>query len=94
MSRIWRAGPALWCERPVAAAGLLVDAADYSRAFYRAACGARRHSLIAGWQFDSDVELLRGDAAELEGAGRPATLRAFLNDLCERNPDLSIYLLA
>lgn len=94
MSRILRAGPALWCERPVAAAGLLVDADDYYRAFYRAACGARRHILIAGWQFDSDVALLRGDAAELEGAGRPTTLRAFLNDLCERNPDLSIYLLA
>ncbi len=94
MRAILRAGPALWCERPVAAAGLLVDGEDYFRAFYRAACRARRSILIAGWQFDSEVPLLRGEGAEAEAGGRPLTLRAFLNDLCERNPDLSIYLLA
>ncbi|HEU4406260.1 MAG TPA: phospholipase D-like domain-containing protein [Polyangiaceae bacterium] len=94
MRGILRPGPALWCERPLAAAGLLVDGEDYYRAFYRAACQARRYILIAGWQFDSEVPLLRGEGAEAEAGGRPVTLRAFLSDLCERNPDLSIYLLA
>lgn len=75
-------------------AGLLIDGEDYYRAFYQAACRARRSILIAGWQFDSEVPLLRGEGAEAEAGGRPVTLRAFLNDLCERNPDLSIYLLA
>ncbi|HEU4534844.1 MAG TPA: phospholipase D-like domain-containing protein, partial [Polyangiaceae bacterium] len=55
---------------------------------------ARRHILIAGWQFDSDVALLRGDAVAAEAGGRPVALRAFLNDLCERKPELSVYLLA
>jgi phosphatidylserine/phosphatidylglycerophosphate/cardiolipin synthase-like enzyme len=94
MGGILRAGETLWCERPVEAAGLLVDAHDYYAAFFRAARRARRSVLIAGWQFDSEVPLLRGETAEAEAGGRPVTLRAFLNDLCERNPELSIYLLA
>lgn len=81
-----------WCERPVDEAGLLIDAADYFRAFYDAAKNAKRTILLSGWQFDSDVELLRGKDAE--ACDLPVKLKPFLNALCERNPDLRIHVLA
>jgi phospholipase D1/2 len=46
--------------------GLLVDACDYYRAFYRSALKARHYILPAGWQFDSEVRLLRGEEAKFE----------------------------
>jgi len=92
MTRIIDRAGSVWCEKPVDAAGVLVDAADYFKAFYDAALGARRSILLSGWQFDSDVALLRGPDAE--AAPLPVTLKAFLNALCERNPDLHIHVLA
>ncbi|GAB4334487.1 MAG: hypothetical protein Kow0099_06540 [Candidatus Abyssubacteria bacterium] len=72
--------------------GLLIDARTYYRAFYHCARKARRYILMAGWQFDSDVALLRGDDVwEADGETR---LRPFLNQLCERNAELQIYMLA
>lgn len=72
--------------------GLLVDASDYYRAFYQQALTARRYILMAGWQFDSEVALVRG--AEAEQAGSEVLLLDFLDQLCARNPDLAIYILA
>jgi phospholipase D1/2 len=81
-----------WRTSRVDQAGALVDARDYYRAFYQAALTARHHILIAGWQFDSTVELLRGpEAAAAEG---PTQLLPFLEWLCARNDDLEIYILA
>ncbi|MET0342581.1 MAG: phospholipase D-like domain-containing protein [Polyangiales bacterium] len=72
--------------------GLLVDAADYFRAFYQTALSAERYLLLSGWQFDSDVELLRGD--EAAQATHPVALLALLNQLCKEKPDLQIWILA
>ncbi|HJV35047.1 phospholipase D-like domain-containing protein [Geomonas sp.] len=72
--------------------GVLVDAADYYRAFHQAASQARHYILLAGWQFDSDVRLLRG-ADNPEGTGEVRFIR-FLEELCEKTPELEIYLLA
>lgn len=72
--------------------GVLIDACDYYRAFYHSAKQARRYILICGWQFDSEVRLLRGKE-ELEAAGEVGFLR-FLEDLCEQTPDLEICILA
>ncbi|MET0287287.1 MAG: phospholipase D-like domain-containing protein [Polyangiales bacterium] len=77
---------------PVDELGLLVDADDYFRAFYRAASRAENTILLSGWQFDSGVALLRG--AEAEQAGAPVTLLKFLNELCRRKPTLRIWILA
>jgi phospholipase D1/2 len=77
---------------PAGAVGLLVDAAAYYRAFYWAALEARRSILLSGWQFDSKVALLRGP--EADKAPAPVTLLAFLNWLCERRPELRIWILA
>src|SRR5687768_5926299 len=81
-----------WRIHPVAELGLLVDAEDYYREFYRAASRAQRLLLLSGWQFDSDVELLRGP--EAEAAPGDVRLLKFLNGLCERNPELQIRILA
>ena len=73
-------------------AGIIVDAADYFRAFHAAAERAQHHILISGWQFDRGVQLLRGTDA----VGREADVELlhFLDRLCTRTPSLRIYLLA
>ncbi|MBI1912752.1 MAG: phospholipase [Deltaproteobacteria bacterium] len=73
-------------------AGLLVDGHDYYRAFYHAALKAQSHIFISGWQFDSQVTLLRGD--NLSEAKGEIRFLSFLNQLCARNPKLKIYILA
>ncbi len=84
-------GRTCWVRAPVTSAGLLIDGRDYFRAFYRAAEQAQRYLLLAGWQFDSDVPLLRGDDAD--GAALPIRLLPFLRALCKRRPELRVYLL-
>ena len=78
------------CE--VRQTGLLIDGRDYFRAFYRAASAAERYILLSGWQFDSNVTLLRGEDAS--GAQSETRLLPFLNALCESKPRLRIYILA
>jgi phospholipase D1/2 len=89
---ILRPGENCWLTGEVRRAGLLIDGRDYYRAFYSAARAARRYILIAGWQFDSEVCLLRGNDAN--GADGELCLLPFLNLLCERNESLRVYLLA
>lgn len=72
--------------------GLIVDAADYYRLFYYSALQARRYILMTGWQFDSEVRLLRGKDAE--SAKGEVRLLHFLEQLCMEKPELEIYILA
>ena len=58
---------------------MLIDAADYYRAFYESARAARRYVLMSGWQFDSGVLLLRGNDAP---PGAEVRFLPFLNALC------------
>ena len=77
----------------VDACGLLIDARDYYRAFAAAARNAKRFILITGWQFDSEVRLLREkDVKDDPVAGE--SLMKFFNDLCAKNPALEIFILA
>jgi phospholipase D1/2 len=71
--------------------GVLVDARDYYRAFYNAAKNARSYIALAGWQFDADVRLLRGEDAP---GDEDVRLLPFLHRLCEQNPELRVYMLA
>jgi phospholipase D1/2 len=84
-------GHNVWNAARPEAAGLLVDAADYYEAFYHAALRAERSIILAGWQFDRGVPLLRGDTAP---PGAEVRLLRFLNRLCEQKPALEIYILA
>jgi phospholipase D1/2 len=80
-----------WKSARAEASGVLVDAAAYYRAFYEAASQAKKTIILSGWQFDRGVPLLRGQDAP---AGAEVRLLAFLNQLCENNPELEIYILA
>ena len=73
-------------------AAALVDADIYYRAAHRAIAGAKRYVMVSGWQFDSSVEMLRGDAAASTEA--PSQLLQLLTWACERNPELEVYVLA
>ena len=72
--------------------GLLVDGRDFYRAVYHALGQAERSILMAGWQFDGRVDLLRGDDA-CDAPG-PCDLVGYLRYLCERRPSLEIDILA
>jgi phospholipase D1/2 len=92
MKRILRPHRNVWCEGAVTTTGLLIDGDDYYRAFYDVAQQARHYILMAGWQFDSDACLLRGD--ETRGATLPVALKPFLSTLCDRTESLQIFMLA
>lgn len=77
---------------PVERSAVIVDAAAYYAAFYRAASLASRQIVIAGWQFDSNVKLLRGEAAS--SARYPVEFLPFLNALCQERSELRVYILA
>lgn len=81
-----------WRKHRVEELALVIDAEDYYRELYRAALTAKRSILLTGWQFDSDVELLRG--ADADRARTPVTLLRLLNHLCETRPELHIRILA
>jgi phospholipase D1/2 len=90
--KILKPGRNCWNVSEANKTGLLVDARDYYRAFYHAAKAAESYILLSGWQFDSNVDLLRGEDAK--AARSSATFLSFLNDLCERKTALRIYILA
>ncbi|HEY5927595.1 MAG TPA: phospholipase D-like domain-containing protein [Kofleriaceae bacterium] len=71
--------------------GVLVDGKDFYRAFYDACCKAERTILMAGWQFSSNVKLVRGDDAKC--CEYPNTLLELLTTLCEERSDLNVYML-
>lgn len=91
MKRILRPGINCMGIYGVRQSGLIVDSRDYYLAFYEAAKRAKHYIVIAGWQFNSNVTLLRGKDAEGLGDTR---LLPFLNQLCDNNPELNIYILA
>jgi len=71
--------------------GFLVDGAAYFAAFREAVIQAERSVFITGWDIDTLVRL----TPEAKPAdGLPATLLAFLNAVCERKPQLRVYVLA
>jgi phospholipase D1/2 len=91
LNSILTTGRNCWDISDAKETGLLIDGRDYYLAFYKAASKAERYILICGWQFDTDVCLVRGqDVPE----GKDVGLLSFLNGLCEKNNQLRIYILA
>src|SRR4029079_7538926 len=86
--------PRAWRSHPRTRAGIIVDARDYYCAFYELAKQARRSILLLGWQFDSDVPLLRGDDVPPGVDPESVEMLPFLDDLCAKNPDLEVRILA
>lgn len=87
-------GQTTWCIHERASAALLIDARDYYRAFYEAASRAKRSILILGWQFDSDVRLLRGGDVPRGTDPRSCELLTLLDSLCRQRPGLEVKMLA
>lgn len=71
-----------------------MDARDYYAAFHDLARKARRSILLLGWQFDSDVPLLRGKDVPPGVDPESVELLPFLDGLCANNPDLEVRMLA
>jgi phospholipase D1/2 len=92
MSQVLTVGRNCWDVIQVDEAGLLIDGCDYYRAFHNVSRTAQRYILICGWQFDSDVCLVRG--SDTPEGKKDVGLLSFLNGLCEKNKDLRIYILA
>ncbi|WP_415835658.1 phospholipase D-like domain-containing protein [Corallococcus soli] len=93
VTSILNAGRNYWARSETHDAGVLVDARDYYRELYRAIRKARRSIVIMGWQFDSDVTLLRGEDLE-EAHGGEVRLLPLLDQMCRENPELHVYILA
>lgn len=87
--RILSQGRNCWKIRKAGKAAFLIDTASYYTAFAQAARRARHSILIAGWDIDSRVSLLR------DGRRRafPSRLGEFLDWLVSDNPDLHAYVL-
>ncbi len=93
--RIVAVGRNAWKQAPARGCGLLVDAKDYYTAFYKAALQARQYILLAGWQFDRGVKLLRDeDVAAARPLGGEVRLLKLLDHLCHTRPRLQVYILA
>jgi phosphatidylserine/phosphatidylglycerophosphate/cardiolipin synthase-like enzyme len=75
-------------------AGIIIDARDYYCAFYELAKKARRSILLLGWQFDSDVPLVRGKDVPPGVDPEDVELLPFLDGLCAKNPALEVRILA
>jgi phospholipase D1/2 len=71
--------------------GALIDARDYFRAFCRAVEQAEHSLLIAGWDLDSRLELVRG--ADQTGWHTPTALLPLLEWAVARRPALRCYVL-
>jgi phospholipase D1/2 len=90
MTPIIKVGRNAWRRVHADDAGVLVDAADYYHAVYWAVSRARSYVLMAGWEFDSGVPLLRG--ADVPSGAEVRFLK-FLDGLCRARPELRVYLL-
>jgi phosphatidylserine/phosphatidylglycerophosphate/cardiolipin synthase-like enzyme len=86
--------PGLSCADvfPAEKSGVLVDGAAFYKAVYEACCQAERSIVMAGWQFATWVDLVRGD--EAKNCKHPTKFVEFLRALCDEKPDLQIHLLA
>ena len=87
-------GKTAWRVHEHVRSGLLIDAQDYYRAFYVAASRAKRSILVLGWQFDSDVQLLRGDDVPHGRDPKDYELLPLLDRLCRERPELEVKMLA
>jgi phosphatidylserine/phosphatidylglycerophosphate/cardiolipin synthase-like enzyme/membrane protein YqaA with SNARE-associated domain len=85
-----RPGYNCWAVARAERVALLIDAADYFKAFYLAALRAKRSIVILGWDFNSQTRL---HFDPVEPNGPPALLGDFLNYLVRRRHGLHVHVL-
>lgn len=87
-------GKTAWRVHDRSTSALLIDGRDYYAAFYAAAQSAKRSICLLGWQFDSDVALLRGPDLPPGLSPKDVELLAMLDRLCRERPELEVRVLA
>jgi phospholipase D1/2 len=85
-----RPGYNCWAVSRAERLALIVDAADYYKAFYEAALRARHSITILAWDFNSQTRL---HFDPVEPNGPPALLGDFLNWLVHRRHSLHVHVL-
>lgn len=88
------AGVNFWRVHDGTETALLIDGRDYYRAFHAAAMTAEKSILLLGWQFDSDVQLLRGEDMPPGASPSDLQLLHLLDRLCRERPELQTRVLA
>ncbi len=92
MKKILVPGSTCLTVAAVRSAGLYIDGRDYFLGVRRAMARARHTIFIAGWRFESDVALVRGDdGRDLHGE---TVLLPFLRQICREKPTLRLFILA
>ena len=86
---IYQAGRNYWKKGRAGRAGFIIDAQDYFACFVEAVLRAEHTVYIAGWDLDSQLQLLRGN----EQPDFPTRLSEFLNYAVKKNPQLHINIL-
>lgn len=89
-SPILQSGQTCWRIEPAERAAFLIDGEAYFRTFRDVALRATQSIYIAGWDLDTQVELVRGAEA---ASPVPSKLGAFLASLLRRNRRLHIHVL-
>src|SRR6267378_35904 len=87
---ILRPGYNCWAVARAERVALLVDAADYFKAFTEAALRAKRSITILGWDFNSQTRL---HFDPMDPNGPPVLLGEFLNWLVQRRSSLHVHVL-
>ncbi len=71
-------------------ASVLVDCANYYRDLHESICKAKKSIFMLGWDIDSRISLLRGEAAQQSQC--PVNLYELLQKKAQQNPAMQIYL--
>jgi phosphatidylserine/phosphatidylglycerophosphate/cardiolipin synthase-like enzyme len=84
-------GKTCWKAEHATRAALLVDGEEYFSALRAGMLQARKQILIAGWDFDSRIQLSRTAAERADEGPAPENLAEFLTFLIARRPGLQIH---
>lgn len=90
MKKILESGRNCWRIDRANRVGFMIDAREYFAAFVESVQQARQSVYIAGWDINSQIELIRGEDS-VEG---PTRLGDFLNHVVSHRPGLHVYILA
>ncbi|HDP26489.1 MAG TPA: hypothetical protein ENN34_13780 [Deltaproteobacteria bacterium] len=90
MKNLLKEGRNCWRIDRANRVGFMIDAREYFAAFVESVEQARKSVYIAGWDINSQIELLRGEDSK-EG---PTRLSDFLNHVVSQRPGLHVYILA
>lgn len=91
---VLRSGDTCWRIARANRMAVIIDGAEYFKALKTAVLEARHSVLMVGWDFNTSIDLERGDAGQREEKdGMPNVLGKFLSYAVRRNPNLHVHVL-